>query len=167
MTERTNQGGEIPDPIQPQPAPRVSTPPPAPLDGPGKGAGGAGTDEGPETPPEGALTAPRAPGSPVTEPPPGEPLPRDPWRDRLRVVWDRGVYLAVIFAVYKLRMADKLDYGTGIGLLLLAGIRVENLAEFLLKRAAVAPGSRAAAVLFLAQTKLQANPEALRSWFRG
>jgi len=103
----------------------------------------------------------------VTEPPPGEPLPRDPWRDRLRVVWDRGVYLAVIFAVYKLRMADKLDYGTGIGLLLLAGIRVENLAEFLLKRAAVAPGSRAAAVLFLAQTKLQANPEALRSWFRG
>ena len=164
MTERTNQGGDIPEPIQPH-APRVSHPPPAPLDGPGKGAEGAGTGERAETPPEGALTAPRAPGSPVTEPPPGEH--RDPWRDRLRVVWDRMVYLAVIFAVYKLRMVDKLDHGTGIGLLLLAGIRVENLAEFLLKRAAVAPGSRAAAVLFMVQTKLQANPDALRSWFRG
>lgn len=158
------------DRAPPPPLPRNSIPPTAPdettpeaperMDAPGTPADGPG---GGVTPAE-VPAAPRAPGSAPTVPPPD--APRDPWRDRLRVVWDRAVYLAVIVVVYRLRMADKLDPYTGAGLLLLAGVRLENLAEFVLRRAAVDPNSRAAALL-VAGGRLGIDPDAFRSWFRG
>jgi len=105
---------DVPAPIPPavEPPHRDSVnPPPHPWQ-----EGPQGAAEGPETsrtveraftPPGAVPAAPKAPGSLTTNPPPN--YPRDLWRDRLRVVWDRVVYLAVIAARYKLRMADKLD----------------------------------------------------------
>lgn len=72
-----------------------------------------------------------APGSPGAPGAGLETLPRDLWRDLLRVVRDGAIYLAVAFAAYKLRMADKLDPATGVFMLLIAGVRAQNIAEFL------------------------------------
>ncbi len=135
-----------PETTQPPPLPRrdATNPPPEPRDAPENRPETSGAPSGaPE-----ALTvtdtvpeAPRAPGLSI----PAGPL--DLWRDRLRVVFDRAIYLLVAWIAYRLRMADKLDYGTGAFLLLLAGVRAQNLADFLVTRAATNPASRAAVVL--------------------
>jgi len=64
----------------------------------------------------------------------GEPLPRDLWRDRIRVIRDGLIYLVVATAAYKLRMADKLDPATAGLLLLIAGVRAHNIADFVASR---------------------------------
>lgn len=84
---------------------------------------------------------------------------RDPWRDRLRVAFDRGIYAAALFVIYKLALVHLLDVGTGTLVLLVAGIRPHNLFDF--ASMAKANGGRAALALLAAPAA-----EALRngSW---
>lgn len=56
--------------------------------------------------------------------------PRDLWRDRLRVTFDRGIYAAALWVIYKLALVHLLDVGTGTLVLLVAGIRPHNLFDF-------------------------------------
>lgn len=83
------------------------------------------------------VTRPGPPPPSPTERPPvpertdsGAPAgPHDPWRDRVRVVMDRGLYLAGLFVLYKLSLAGKLDVGTVTAVLLVTGVRPHNLFE--------------------------------------
>jgi len=114
-----------------------------------------------QTPAAGVPGAPRSPGSPASVPPPG--TPHDVWRDRFRVARDGAIYIAVVVAMYRLRMADKLDWGTTVAMLLVAGIRAQNIGDFIARRAEVAPGSRAAMMLAV----MHVDPATFRSLFRG
>jgi len=122
-----------------------------------------------QTPAEALPAPPGAPGAPASVPPPGEP--RDVWRDRFRVARDGAVYLAIALIAYKLRMADKLDIGTSVFLLLVAGVRAQNVGEFLAARAGlVAPGSRSSMMLAAgmvgASGANRIDLETVRSFFR-
>ena len=141
------------------PAPRNSTPPGAPDDG--------ARPDRELTPSDGLPTPPKAPGTPSTIPPDGQP--RDVWRDRIRVIRDGAVYLLIAFAAYKLRMADKLDIGTSVFLLLLAGIRAQNVADFLAARAGIggAGGGARGAVFFALLHARGVDSDVWRSFFRG
>jgi CheY-like chemotaxis protein len=82
------------------------------------------------------VTRPEIPPPSPTERPPvpertdsGAPTYHDPWRDRVRVVMDRGLYLAGLFVLYKLSLAGKLDVGTVTAVLLVTGVRPHNLFE--------------------------------------
>lgn len=130
--------------------------------GPGDPRDGAETRaESPRTSGAALRVTDSAPGSPPGSPGAGlETLPRDLWRDRLRVVRDGAIYLAVAFAAYKLRMADKLDPATGIFMLLIAGVRAQNIAEFLTRGRGAGPGSLAGVAI------LGIPAETFRSFFR-
>jgi CheY-like chemotaxis protein len=76
------------------------------------------------------------PPSPTERPPvpertdSGAPAgPHDPWRDRIRVVMDRLLYLAGLAALVHLARAGKLDVGTTAAVLLVTGVRPHNLFE--------------------------------------
>ena len=86
-------------------------------------------------PPAPAATTPVAP---PTERPPLEGLPSitlsgapDPWRDRIRVVLDRVIYLVALVSVVLLARAKALDLQTAAAILLVAGVRPHNLFEAL------------------------------------
>jgi hypothetical protein len=81
----------------------------------------------------------------------GAPTYHDPWRDRLRVVMDRGLYLAGLAALVYLARIGKLDVGTTAAVLLVTGVRPHNLFEAAqAARGGSAPGARAglSALLF-------------------
>lgn len=106
---------------------------------------------------------------PVVSMVPGEPttMPRDLWRDRLRVLGDRAIYITVLVVMYRLRMADKLDPGVTIALLLVAGIRLENVAAFLARKAGASGGVAGALLAMLHVRGVGARPEVVASFFRG
>jgi hypothetical protein len=74
---------------------------------------------------------------------------RDPWRDRLRVIFDRAIYAGALWVVYRLALAHLLDVGTGTLVLLVAGIRPHNLFD-VAQTARGSGGARAALALFAA-----------------
>lgn len=82
--------------------------------------------------------------------PSGAPVDgRDVWRDRLRVVMDRVLYLAGLVVLYRLSLAGKLDVGTTAAVMLVVGVRPHNLFEAA-TAARSAGGARAAAALLFA-----------------
>lgn len=100
-------------------------------------------------PPPTATERPPTPDLPERTPS-GAPVDgRDPWRDRLRVVMDRVLYLAGLVVLYRLSLAGKLDVGTTAAVMLVVGVRPHNLFEAA-TAARSAGGARAAAALLFA-----------------
>ena len=126
------------------------------------GGSGIQREPGSDRPPPD--TAPERPEDSSSEPP---PMPRDLWRDRLRVLGDRTIYVAVLFVMYRLRMADKLDPGVTIALLLVAGIRLENGAAFLAKKAGSSGGAVGAVLTMFHVRGVGIPRDAWQSFFRG
>lgn len=60
---------------------------------------------------------------------PSPPEKYDPVRDRMRVLLDRVIYLVVICWGSYLQLHQRLDPGFGIFLLLVAGVRPNNILE--------------------------------------
>lgn len=98
-----------------------------------------------ETPPE-ARAAVRPPplpsGAPAVEVPKAPEVPSsvsnapaslgvDTWTTRFRVWRDGAVYGIALVILYKLRIAEKLDIGTGVAVMLVAGVRPAMIAELL------------------------------------
>lgn len=66
--------------------------------------------------------------------------PPDTWKERLRTIRDGAVYLAVAWICFRLKLAEKLDPGTAVFFLLLAGIRFKDVTEFMAIRAGIPRG---------------------------
>jgi CheY-like chemotaxis protein len=79
----------------------------------------------PTMPPPSPLSLPALP---TVEPP---TTTHDPWRDRIRVVLDRVIYLVALISVVVLALRGKLDLQTAGAILLVAGVRPHNLFEAL------------------------------------
>jgi CheY-like chemotaxis protein len=79
----------------------------------------------PTMPPPSPLSLPALP---TVEPP---STAHDPWRDRIRVVLDRVIYLVALVSVVLLARAKALDLQTAAAILLVAGVRPHNLFEAL------------------------------------
>ena len=79
----------------------------------------------PTMPPPSPLSLPALP---TVEPP---TTAHDPWRDRIRVVLDRVIYLVALVSVVLLARAKALDLQTAAAILLVAGVRPHNLFEAL------------------------------------
>ena len=100
---------------------------------------------------DGLPPPPVAPAASPTERPPLEglsalPSSHDPWRDRIRVVLDRVIYLVALVSVVVLARQHALDVQTVAAILLVAGVRPHNLFEL----ASATRGGRASAAVLLA-----------------
>ena len=92
------------------------------------------------------------PALPTVEPP---TTAHDPWRDRIRVVLDRVIYLVALVSVVLLARAKALDLQTAAAILLVAGVRPHNLFEAL--RGGGGGGARGAMVLPLLLENLRSG----------
>jgi CheY-like chemotaxis protein len=103
----------------------------------------------PTMPPPSPLSLPALP---TVEPP---TTAHDPWRDRIRVVLDRVIYLVALVSVVLLARAKALDLQTAAAILLVAGVRPHNLFEAL--RGGGGGGARGAMVLPLLLENLRSG----------
>ena len=103
----------------------------------------------PTMPPPSPLSLPALP---TVEPP---TTAHDPWRDRIRVVLDRVIYLVALVSVVLLARAKALDLQTAAAILLVAGVRPHNLFEAL--RGGGGGGARGAMVLPLLLDNLRSG----------